>query len=123
MDDEKIESGWYLFTNNFIIGHKKFYKSRLDALKDLDELVNKSEKIYKEELKENASKEHKENIKILKKRDLTNNHGLELSHKAESKYRNFNGFSENELEVSIHLLQLNIKKSHRELVYKEKRGI
>lgn len=89
------ESKYFLFTNNYLILHKKYYNNKIEAYKAVNDIIHESENIKIKELQDAAAAE----IKYNKENKTEDMH-------AQNQLKNFNGFTESELEVSIRLLKL-----------------
>jgi len=100
---------YWLFTNNFLVRHKKYYDIRADALSALNKIIAKSEIEYEVHLTADAKNEIELNLK--ENRDNTI---------CQNKLTAFNGFTEMELDASIKLLQLDIADPRIQNIYQAK---
>jgi hypothetical protein len=100
---------YYLFTNNYLTPHKKHYNNKSEAYKALNDIIHESENNRIKELQEAAAIEVKYNKE----------NGEDDIH-AQNMLKNFNGFSESELEVSIRLLKLDPFDDKFKEIFKEK---
>ena len=138
MQEHKIRKYW-LFTNNYLVIHKRYYSSKEKALDALTKIINKSIPIYKEHLKGASSEEKRNNIinrkvreeDLLKLKEENANIALEVDKKElrpfaprttyQDKYSSFKNFTKDELGVSIKLLDLHMEKELMEKLYRERK--
>jgi len=112
---EAKEKVYWLFTCNYLNPFKKYYTDKEELLTDLYKIIDDSKPVYKKSLKRAALEEKAKNLENIDKEKYI---PTEICNRKHEKWKDF---SEEELQISIKILDLTgLEKERREAIFKDK---